>query len=169
MESVLLGGNYTAHHKAESPKSPLQTSLFFLKMALFATAPEFLPTWPAPPPLPPLITLLGLAAAPASSSLLDLWPWASYIGQCDLTPFLKEVFFLQKGEVILNSYYLIFLFPSHFHSCSRLSNVNRCGHLRIFSPRICDGQRNLRCGLPQTIARLPLFFFFFLHSLVILP
>lgn len=44
--------------------------------------------------------------------------------------FLKKLFFLQKGEreMILHSSYLIFfffLFPSHYHSCLKLSDVNQ--------------------------------------------
>lgn len=33
-------------------------------------------------------------------------------------------------------FFWFFLFPSHYHSYLKLSNVNKCSHLCIFSPRI---------------------------------
>lgn len=83
-----------------------------------------LPTRPAPCLLPALMTLLGLAVP------LFCWIFGpEHLTESSLTSLcLKKVFFLQKdkGEGMLNSYCLIFfLFPSHYHSCSNLSNVSK--------------------------------------------
>lgn len=106
----LVRGNYTACHKAESPKYALRTSFSLLKIVFFMTASTFLLTWPTASLPPPPITLLGLSAAPAPSCLLDLWPWASH-GRTIWPPLVsKESLLSPKGEeeVIVNSDYLIF-------------------------------------------------------------
>lgn len=112
-----MRGNYTARHKAESPKYALRTSFSLLKIVFFMTASTFLLTWPTASLPPPPITLLGLSAAPTHSCLLDLWPWASH-GRTIWPPLVSEESLLSpKGEeeVIVNSiWYFVVVFPITF-------------------------------------------------------
>lgn len=159
------GIDYTAHHKAEHPQNPLRTPLSLLKIELIIAASTFLPAWPAPALFLTLPILLGPAAAPTSplapgSLGLVLLTSLSFSSSCP-SCLWKERLLLTTDECVVIFFFLyIFLFPSRYHSCFKLSNVNKRGYLCVFSSKICDGQRNLHHGLPETTAVI------FLHPLV---
>lgn len=125
-----------------------------------------LPTRPAPCLLPALMTLLGLAVP------LFCWIFGpEHLTESSLTSLcLKKVFFLQKdkGEGMLNSYCLIFfLFPSHYHSCSNLSNVSKVWPSLNF---LCKKEyvmagKNLLSGLLKLQLLLFCILWFYRHDL----